>query len=205
MINLPSDFSTASTVGSGYPALEPDGYVCKVLKAELAYTSKGSQMLVVSFDINEGPQMGYFKQRYNHDKEHFKDDAKYKGVYRLFIENVDGSTNSFFKSFTTAVEESNQGFKFTGDENTLVNKIFGCIFREREYLRSDNTVSVFCEPFVAVSAEKIRNKDFTVPAKKTLTDTSAPKSTYTPPQRPSYAEIGANHQTVDVDDDDLPF
>ena len=99
-------------------------------------SAKGfSDQLLIQYDIAEGDYKGYFKKQY---EENTSEDKKYKGIYRLYVPTEDGSekdewSKSKFKAFTNAVEESNSGYAWNWDENTLKDKFIGAVFNDKEY------------------------------------------------------------------------
>ena len=68
----------------------------------------------------------------------------------------------------TSVEASNTGFKFNFNEQELVNKKVGLVFREEEFLGIDGQVHTAVKPFFAVSYDKAEESK--VPAPKILSD-----------------------------------
>ena len=73
----------------------------------------------------------------------------------MFTEGYEaGTTNPKFKGLITSVEESNGSFKFNWDEQTLVGKKVGIVFREEEFRDDKNVIRTAVKPFYAVSYEK---------------------------------------------------
>ena len=167
MINIPSDFNTARAYdGSSVSALTVGGHVCKIQGAKVEKARSGADMLVVAFDIAEGGEFdGYYGARHERSKQ-YRQDAKWPGVFRAPILTKEGKTSGYFKGFITAVEESNPGYKFTGDETLLRGKMVGFNYGEEEYLNRDNELRVSIKPFYAVSVNHVREGIQPPPMKK---------------------------------------
>lgn len=163
MINIPGDFNTAKayTGGSDYTPLPVGGHICKIIGARAAKSRNGNDMLEVAFDIAEGgPDDGRFKERFDAMRKS-KPDCKWPagGMFRTAVQKKDGTTNSFFKGFVTAVEQSNSGYNFpatNGNEETLKGKVVGFNFGEEEYKANDGSIKTAVKAFYAVSIQRVR-------------------------------------------------
>lgn len=167
MINIPSDFNSARAFdGSSAPALTIGGHVCKIQGAKVETARSGAEMLVIAFDIAEGGEFdGYYNARHERSKQ-YRQDAKWPGVFRAPILTREGKTSGYFKGFITAVEESNAGYKFSGDESTLRGKTVGFNFGEEEYMYNGE-LRTSIKPFWAASANRVR-EGLIPPQKKAL-------------------------------------
>lgn len=192
MINMPADFETARPYdGQGASPLPAGPHICRIISAREETSRNNNPMLVVAFDIAEnGPDDGYYKAQFER-KKGYNQNAKWPGIFRTGITNKDGKTSGYFKGFITSVEESNIGYKFSGDENTLKNKLVGFNFGEEEWRKQDGTIGVSVKPFYAVSVGRVR-EGIAPPPRKVLNDQQAQmeRQGFTP---------------VDDDNDDLPF
>ena len=117
--------------------LPAGGYVLEIKNVvyednfEKGYNDK----IVLSFDIYEGDFRDHFKRRYEAQTQ---EDKKWKGTYRLSVAKDDGSeedtrTGRRFMTVIGAFEDSNPGYHWNWDEQTLKGKLIGGIFREKEY------------------------------------------------------------------------
>lgn len=187
----PSNYDSVQAAVTGeYETLEPGGYICRIIKADVAKSQKGGEMLVLSFDIAEGGKKDFYARRFKADDRPGK---KWQGVYRQL---TGGESTKFFKAMITAIEESNAGYKFDFDERKLTGKLFGGIFGRREWFNiSRGEYQFITELFWVRSIEKIRNGDFKTPADKLVGRNTGPD---VPP--PGFVEA-----EMTVDDDDLPF
>lgn len=115
--------------------LKPGAYVCKVLKVE---DVESKEYLKIAFDISEGDYKGYFKDLFDSDT---KEDKKWPNMGMLY-RSYKKSAERFFASFITAVEKSNDGYRWNFDEQTLKGKTFVANFREEEYVNDQGELKV---------------------------------------------------------------
>lgn len=173
--------------------LPPDGYVCKIMGAKVQEYSSCT-MLVVSIDIAEGEFKDYYTNDY---RSQTVEDKKWRGNLRLYIPNEDNpgkyeeSTRRKFKSFTNALEDSNN-FTWEWDETKLKGLLLGLVFRNEQWVKDDKS-GWKAQPFKCISVDDVRTGNFTVPNDKPLKD--APKSSTAP----------AGFTAIEDEDDDLPF
>ena len=125
--------------------LKLGGHTCKVLEAKIEqFTSqkdgKTYEQLIIKFDI-ESPdeQAGFYAKRFADDAKADALNAKWKGFHRISVPTDDSEDfiKSRFKGFTTSVEESNPGYKWNWEENTLVGKVFGGVFGFEEFTNQE--------------------------------------------------------------------
>lgn len=113
----------------GTPKLPAGPYVCKILNTKNE-AEKG--FLKVQFDVAEGEYKDFFTKAY---KESTDENKKFKGVLTLWLPKDDGSekdkwTKDKFASFTNALEESNNGYKWDWHEEAWKGKTIGLMFGE---------------------------------------------------------------------------
>ena len=118
-------------------------YVCQVLDARIE-GEEPDQRLVVVMEIYEGPFKGWFKKKYDYQKEHSQYKVKYKGVLRLRIPNPDNKKAQYpesdlrrFNDMIARFQNSNPNTEFY-DENgfnemLLKGKFIGISVAEDEY------------------------------------------------------------------------
>lgn len=157
-----------------YEQLPVGGYVCKILqvKAEEPEPDAGKSydvLLRIGFDIVEGEHAGYFKRQFER-KVALNPNAKWPGMYYQTAKG--GEAAGYFKGFITAIEQSNPGYKWDWDERKLKGKLFGGVFGEEEYVGNDGNIRASVKCVWVRSADKIRNGDFTIPEKKTVSGKS---------------------------------
>lgn len=177
----------------------PAGAYPVVIKAAKEKVYKGAngefRRLEISFDISEGEFKGFFTDDYR--SQNFNpEDQKWKGVLRLSIPSGDGSKNdettkSIFKTNMTAVEESNTGYRWDWEEETLKDKNAVCVFRNEEWAFEGRT-GWKAQPFKLISTEQYTSGKFKLPNDKPLTN------------KPASAPVSDNFEEI-LSDDDLPF
>lgn len=172
-------------------------YVAKIMGAREVVYSWGSR-LEISFDITEGEYKDFFANKYRNDDSENK---KWKGVYRLTVPQVG---NQYYenqvKTFGNAmacIEESNDGYSWNWDENSLKGLSVGVLFRDEEY-DIDGRRGWASQCFALLSVEEVQQGKFRVPQPKALKETHQP-STFPSANAPSWTNANI---TVD---DDLPF
>lgn len=167
-------------------SLPVGAYIAGIVTAE---DIPEKEYLNICWDVAEGEYRGYFhdltKSMVERNKLN-KGDWAWGGITKKSYKET---ALPFFKSFLTAVEQSNPGYKFTNDEKTLRGKLVGVILGEEEYQGNDGTIKTKLVVSKFTRIDKIREGDFEIPPKKLLNNTSIPES-YTAPIS---------------DNDDLPF
>ena len=155
-----------------YRRPSPGAYVCKITKVlytELDPTTNKGNHLKIWYDIDQGEFKGYYSEM----RERFgtKDDVN-DWVGRHFV-SCKESAKGMFSRFCNAVNESNANFVFDGkthcDEQTLVGKRIGLVFREEEY--NSNMGEVRIKLSVAWECPVSEVKDQPIPKTKRLPET----------------------------------
>lgn len=139
------------------------GYVLKILDVKYRDDIRGD-VITLSFDIAEGEYKDFFARNY---KAQTGEDKRWKGVYRLYVPKDDGSEQDAWtmRRFKTAIvnfEESNPGYHWNWDEQTLKGKLIGALFNNKEY-ELEGRHGFFTNCHSLVQAEKIRSGRFKVP------------------------------------------
>ena len=169
MIKKFNDYDSIQ-VFEGGPQLEPGGYELKIVGAKVEqFTS--CEILKVAFDIINNEQFaGFYKQRFEAAKLQ-NADAKWSGVFDVFIPKDDGSeldgyTKQAFKRFVTSVERSNDGYTWNWDENSLKGKTFGGLFGREEFQTKDGKLKFAVKCRFPRSIDSIRSGDYQIPEDK---------------------------------------
>ena len=195
MINRPAtwDDTQAASFGGG-AKLPPGGYVITIRKAEIKISDSGYQYLDLSVDIAEGEWAGFYLKDWSTQTGPNK---RWKGHYRQGIPVGDTQRDSYFKGMISAIEESNAGYTWDWNEQSLVGKVAGCLFREEEY--DFNGYHGFtANPFRMTGADKIRKGAFQIPARRMLNQGSQQAPAPTP-------QPGSPEGFEGIDDDSIPF
>lgn len=183
-------------MGGEFERLSPGGHIVKILHAETRQSNGGKDMLVLSYDINEGSQFdGIFRRAFDRIKRGGDGRALPKwpngGTYYQLLEDRDGNVNPRFKGLITAVEQSNSGFRWDWDERKLTGMLLGLIFREEEYLNNDGELRVAVKAMACCPVADALGKE-------------PPRMKKLEPGQLSAAPNTAQGFTQ-VDDDELPF
>jgi len=148
--------------------LPAGGYVARILDAKVQTYDFGD-MLVLSFDIAEGPYFGFFQRDYQNNPN---EDRKWRGTFRISIPKDDGSerdgwSKNAFNGFIYSIEDSNPGYTWDWNEAMLKGKLIGVLFRDKEWeFKGDTGWTTECCAVDAVSA--IREGKFKQPKPKAL-------------------------------------
>lgn len=172
-----------------FERVTPGGYVCGITNVK---DVPESEYLLIEYDIAEGPLKNYYRQL-----------NEAKGFWGgKFVKSYREKALPFFKGFITAVENSNNGYKWNYDETTLKRKLIGLVFGEEEYTKNDGTVGKRLYVSSVHSVDKIRSGDFTVPPLKKLASSSTASVVYPDFSATQTATAGG---LVEIDDDEMPF
>lgn len=178
------------------------GYVLKILDAvEQDNSEKGwNNQLILSFDIVEGEHKDFFAANY---KAQTEEDRKWKGTYRLRVPKDDGSeqdnwTMRRFKTVMGAFEDSNSGYHWNWDEQTLKGKLIGALFNNKEYEFNDRH-GFYTNCHSLVTVEKIRSGEFEIPPDTLLKKEKKQGSGY------GKADVDGFLAIPDGMDEELPF
>lgn len=169
-------------------------YEIKIIRAEEQNGSKNSCALCILFDISEGEYKGFYMNKFNADKKSHPDDAKFKGVLRLWYPNggqYDDSNEKRLKTNLERIKKSNNlnvDFSKEWDGKVLKDCKVGMIFREREYDYNGST-GMYAEPYSIITLEALKEGNFTLPKPKYLNGSSS----------------AAEGEEIPAADDDLPF
>lgn len=188
-------------------------YVCKVKKVAVQNSQYGDQLCIL-FDIVEGEFSGFFNEEF---KNNTFENKKWKGVLRQFIPKDDGSekdewTKSSFKGMITAFEKSNPGYAWNWDENSLIGRMVGILFRNEEWENDKGKTGWTVRPFKALSVDSVRSEDFKLPKDKPLKKNESAGgygsgSGYSVPNYsiPNYSAPASDFALLDDSDAELPF
>ena len=128
-----------------FQKLPAGAYTCKIVKAEEMVSNLGREMIRVSLDIADGEYANFFKDQYAMRKKR-DEEAKWPCYY---YQMADEQAAGRLKGFLAIVAESNPRFTVQwgdGFEESLRGQLIGGVFREEEYIGTDNKVhtSVKC-------------------------------------------------------------
>lgn len=167
-MNKPAGYEEAQVLGEFTP-IELGGHKLVIMQVEEITASNGNQYIKVSFDTaKDDAQPSYFGNAYKQDT---RTNKKWSGVTTVFPTDSYGKTSRAFKTFCTAVEKSNAGFKMVWGEQfcaSLKGKKIGGVFGEEEYLNSMNEIKTARKLRWFRSIDTVMEAE--IPAKKPLKD-----------------------------------
>lgn len=129
-MNFPSYNKNNRKTYTSFQKLPKGNYVCKIMGAEEVKSKSGRDGLKISFDIAEGEYKDFYTEQYRNDT---RDPKKWAAdaVYWLSVpyQNCEAYVQDGWDTFWANVEDSNNGFVFAGDLNSIKGKTFGGFFR----------------------------------------------------------------------------
>lgn len=170
-------------------------YKVKIIRAE-----EQGNALCILFDIAEGEYKDFYHKKFSNDKKSYPDEAKFKGVFRLWYPSGDERDENNERKMKTALEkicESNSlniDFTKEWDGAALKDCTVGMIFREQEYDYMGSH-GFTAQPYGLITLNDLKEGNFKIPEPKYLNNSSS---------QPQQTQIGANFADMPVDDD-LPF
>ena len=192
-MNKPAGYEEAQVLGE-YTPIKLGGHKLVIMQVEEVTASNGNKYLKVSFDTaKDDVQPNYYSNAYKNDT---RDNKKWSGVTTVFPTDKDGKTSRAFKTFCTAIEHSNNGFKMVWGEqfcNALKGKTVGGVFGEEEYLNNAGEVKTANKLFWFRGIDKVMDAE--VPAKRTV---EKPASTFP-------TDVDGFMNIPDGIDEELPF
>lgn len=122
-----------------FKSLPIGAYECIIKKAEV-YKNKdtGKESFKVEVDIATGEYKDYFQKRYDNNTNSDKKWDNNSTRYLAFT----GDNASYFKGFITCVENSNVGYKWNWEEETLKGKKICGVYQYEEYEKQDGSNAV---------------------------------------------------------------
>lgn len=153
--------------------LPKGAYVVKIMGATVEENSKG-QYIKIGCDIAEGEYKDFYANLYKNDQ---REDKKWSCNYLLNVPKDDGSqedgwTKRKFKTFTEALEDSNDGYHFDWDEKKFKGKLFGGLFNEQEYEKKDGSVGKSVKIGKVISVQALKEGKYKMPEDKILTESN---------------------------------
>lgn len=143
------------------------GYCIEILNVEDVplneQTGKGDY-LRIDYDICHGELAGYYAKQY----ERFGGEW-----FANFIRSYKDTAAGMFKHFINCVEESNAGFKWAWDENSLIHKFVGVVLGEEEYRKKDGTIGTKLVVKDIKTINQILKGEFKIPATKKLAEAAS--------------------------------
>jgi hypothetical protein len=163
---------------SNFRRIEPGCYVAKIVYGEDLALKEYSLFL---YDIAEGDFAGYYNDSYYADKDY---------AHRI-IRSYKESALGFYKGFFKAVEKSNPGWQFNGDEHDarqFEGRRIGIVLQEEEYIGNDGELKIRLNVAKTVSADDVRDGTvLPLPIKRLEAALKPPAPPA--PQKPPYDDV----------------
>lgn len=143
MVNRYDGYEAKATTAK--PECLPAGVYEGIIKgARVEDTPWGGQRLVLALDVWNGEHKDHYQKLFDWEQKNGSYTPKWKGTLRQNIPMGDGSekdawTKRSFEGMIWAIEQSNPGYKFDFDEQTLKGKIVGINVRNKEWEYNDMT------------------------------------------------------------------
>ena len=115
-----NEFDNVQEITDEIKSLPAGGYICRITSVE---DVEEKEYLKIEYDIADGEYKGWWSETYQ--RAHFWGGS--------FIRSYKERAAGFFKAFVSAVEKSNDGYKWDWDEKKLIGKIVGIVIGEEEY------------------------------------------------------------------------
>lgn len=204
-----NDYDDVKVSDFNYEKVEQGPHFCKIIEAkeEVVTFNNGNvaNILKIKFDFSEkDKQAGLYKRKLEADVQKNVETAKWKGIFNLYVPKDDGSeqdakTKEAFKRFMTAVEDSNEGYKWNWEESTLAGKEVMLVYGLKEFENLMGETIVFAEPRIprSIKAELDKIKPLKV---KTKNNEYIDYDQYMNGNTSTKSE-----NTFPDDNDDLPF
>ena len=202
----------SARVNGDYEKIELGPHICKILevKVEEITTKEGRtfEQLILKIDMDsKDKQPGYYSKKFQSDATTNALNAKWKGYYKLSIPE-DGSEDYIkanFKTLITSVEQSNPGYVWNWEENTLVGKKFCGVFGIEEFKNDKGDVIAFTRCRYIRSTENMDKIEIpkVILADKTKIDYEEYMNNKA--QKKDNNTSTTTEEVATLDSDDLPF
>lgn len=206
MIQGFKDYDKTQVYGN-FKSLPKGAYIIEIKDAKVK-ESDGNQRIELAFDIADGEYKGYYADNYKNQKD---EDKKWKGIATLWVPKDDGTeqdewSKRRFKTFTTALEDSNPGYRFDWDETKFKGKKVAGLFRYKDFEGDDGKPHRTLQLNSYCSIDDFKKGNYKLPKdyfKHGWTedgDTSAPSVT-----DPAPADENGFMKVPEGVDDEIPF
>ena len=182
-----------------FEQLPKGAYVVRIKDAKIAKDKNNNNQLVIAFDIAEGEYKDFYKGQFDRNTS---EDKKWPidAIFYLTIPH-DGCADyvvTNYDSFFADLEDSNNGFVFSGDEKTLKGKLIGAKMHIRQTEYNGNVYNHTRMKWSCVADDVRNGKAGRLPNDK-LVDSSGASGNGS--SADSYAAGGFSNS----DDDEIPF
>ena len=176
----------AEAPSQGFPMLPKGLYIAKISAVRIDGTEP-DQRMIIRLDIVEGEHAGYYTRRYKNDQAAGgRFEVRYKGDYALQIPDQNNPRRQHFdwdlRAFNGAMwslEDSNDGYHWDWNEQSLVGKLVGINVREGSFNGAPYTTIGRLESVKSIREGKAKVMKDMAPRTSGGTETAAPAPTFT--------------------------
>lgn len=203
MLKKPTDWDKIDGIEYGdYETLELGGHEV-VIKNAYEYTGQtGNVSLKIEIDIaGADKQAGFYQKQFDNN---ISSDRKWPASACKYVSlKEEENCIALFKGFTTAVENSNPGYKWNFDEKTLIGKKLCGVFGLEEYTKQDGIIGTTVKLTQFRSLDKL--KDVKIPKVKLIDNSTVDYEQYIASQTITNSNSTVNNYSSNnsVGDDNL--
>ena len=142
---------------NNYIQLPKGAYVIVIKGAKMKKWDDGGESIAIAFDIAEGEYKGIYQSQFDSDTRSGKE-WPYDAVF-LLTAPTDSSPDWVWNNYNTFfadLEDSNNGFVFSGDLKTLKGKVIGGQFHNRQTEKDGNIYDHIVMKWTCI-ADDVRN------------------------------------------------
>ena len=142
---------------NNYIQLPKGAYVIVIKGAKMKKWDDGGESIAIAFDIAEGEYKGLYQSQFDSDTRSGKE-WPYDAVF-LLTAPTDSSPDWVWNNYNTFfadLEDSNNGFVFSGDLKTLKGKVIGGKFHNRQTEKDGNVYDHIVMKWTCI-ADDVRN------------------------------------------------
>ena len=184
---------------TSFESLPKGAYVVKIMGVKEGTYPSGGACLRIAFDIAEGEYKDFYKNMYDRNTS---EDKKWPNdaVFRLTIpyKNCPDYVVTNYDTFFADLEDSNNGFVFSGDEKSLKGKLIGAKMHIRQTEYNGNVYNHTRMKWSCVADDVRNGKAGRLPNDKLVTPSASNASGSA---MDSYANSGFSSDS----DDEIPF
>ena len=142
---------------NNYVQLPKGAYVIVIKGAKMDKWPSGDERIAIAFDIAEGEYKGLYQSQFDADTRSGKQ-WPYDAVFNLNVptDSSEPWVWDTYNSFFADLEDSNNGFVFSGDLKTLKGKVIGGKFHNRQTEKDGNVYDHIVMKWTCI-ADDVRN------------------------------------------------
>jgi len=142
---------------NNYVQLPKGAYVIVIKGAKMDKWPSGDERIAIAFDIAEGEYKGLYQSQFDSDTRSGKQ-WPYDAVFNLNVptDSSEPWVWDTYNSFFADLEDSNNGFVFSGDLKTLKGKVIGGKFHNRQTEKDGNIYDHIVMKWTCI-ADDVRN------------------------------------------------